>query len=372
MIANRVQEYLSGNGQPLVDAELQAALAAIGKSMARNLGMRREAEEDGGRKVRRLRPSDPYACGRRLVFDSLALEPEPFQWRSRLTFTHGDMTEAMGVLVFRQALAERGESDLLVTPTLERQEDGTYRSKQVELSATINPADWGVEGDPFTLTGHLDMTLRGKDGGEDVADWKGISDWAFNNMQAAAANAAHEWWEKEAPGYVAQVRWYMIMLRVLGRGQGQYGYLVGVNKNTGHVTEVQVERDHEAERDLIRRAVYTLRWQAEAAERRAIVLQDYPEGFMGDKATDAVLEDWTRQHVPRPGWAEQLPTEKPGRNKRPDGTTGRAWSCTPRPTCRGGGVRTAPTRAGAGPNTAWCRWAAGRCTAPTDSGRESC
>jgi hypothetical protein len=310
MIANRVMEYLAGPGMDLDPGALSTAAALCEQTMRRNLGARRDDEE--GRRVKGIRPSGSWACARRMVFDSLALEPVPYEWRSRLTFTHGDMTEAMGVLVYRQALTYFNEADTLVTPGVDGVQD--------TLRVTINPADFGVEGEPFTLTGHVDMTVRGKDGGEDVADWKGISDYAFSNMQGAASNPSHDWWTKEAPGYVAQVRWYMIMLRLLKRGTGQRGYLVGVNKNTGHVTEVQVTRDDAAEALLVRKAVYTLRMNAEGAERRALVLEDREDD--GNEATDATLCEWARNSVPRPKWTANMVTRKPGRNERPDGSKG--------------------------------------------------
>ena len=113
MIANRIMAYLETDGLDVADLYLNQAATSCRESMRRNLGLRRD---DGTRKIRKPRPSGAWACGREMVFNSLGLETEGYGWRSRLTFTHGDMTEAMGVLLFRQAIAASGENDMLISP----------------------------------------------------------------------------------------------------------------------------------------------------------------------------------------------------------------------------------------------------------------
>ena len=133
MITNKVIEYLSGSGHKLDEAAFKAAIKGIRFSIDRNFGGERE-EHPEGRRVRMPRPSGTWACGRQLVFNSLALPCEDYGWRSRLTFTHGDINEALGILLFRQALAVRGEEALIKSPD----ENG----EQLELSTVFDPMQW--------------------------------------------------------------------------------------------------------------------------------------------------------------------------------------------------------------------------------------
>lgn len=311
MIANRIMEYLETTGKDVAVRDLDVAARACRDSMERNLGIRRD---DGSRKVRNPRPSGTWACGREMVFNSLGLETEGYGWRSRLTFTHGDMTEAMGVLVFRQAIKASGEQDILISPAA----DGT----QLELEATLDPADWGVSGEPFALTGHLDMSVRGHQGEEEPADWKAIAEWTFKDMQRAAGDPEHGWWKKESSGYIAQVRWYMMMLRAMGRSSGKRGYLVGVNKNTGHITEVLIQADHEAEKVLILKAVYALSKIDEAKERQAIFEENLDHEIFENGSATKVMEEWVRKNIPRASFTENMVKECGPSTKRPDGTRG--------------------------------------------------
>ena len=296
MIANRIMAYLETDGLDVADLYLNQAATSCRESMRRNLGLRRD---DGTRKIRKPRPSGAWACGREMVFNSLGLETEGYGWRSRLTFTHGDMTEAMGVLLFRQAIAASGENDMLISPF----ENGD----QLELDVEIDPQNWNVEAAPFRLTGHLDMSVKGHNGEEEPADWKAVAEWTFKDMQRAAADPSYIWWEKERSGYVAQVRWYMMMLRQAGRSVARQGYLVGVNKNTGHVTEVRIPADIPAERELIRKAVYVEKRISQAREQK----------------TNA--EEWVRKNIPRASFTKNMVKKCGTRTKRPDGTTGECF-----------------------------------------------
>ncbi|RLB40892.1 MAG: hypothetical protein DRH30_07895 [Deltaproteobacteria bacterium] len=311
MIANKVKTYLEGSGSEIPKERMDVALGLMEHSLRRNLGD--NSAERGGRKVRMPRPSGTWACGREMVFKSLALNGEPYGWRSRLTFTHGDITEAMGVMLYRQALDSTGESKILLSPA--------DNGEQLELDVEFDPSVWGVEGEKFRLKGHMDMTLDVHGHGESVVDWKALSVYSFNDVQAAAGDSDHPWWAKEAGGYVAQVRWYMMMLRLSGRGDGKWGAIVAVNKNTGHLAEAVIPYDHDAEVALIRKAVYTARMIAEASERRAIVLQDSGDG---DEATDIVLAEWVREFVPRAKFTKNMVVQR-GTVMRPDGTKGKCF-----------------------------------------------
>lgn len=338
MIANRAMEYLGGSG---VAVGARAALVAAnqcGTSMVRNLGELR----DDPRRIRTIRPSDSWACGRRLVYNALGLETGGYGWRSRLTFTHGDMTEAMGILIFKQALLASGEEHLMLTPY----EDGT----QLELTALVDPSDWEIDGKPFQMTGHVDMTIVGHLGQEEPVDWKSINRYAFPKAQAAASDPKHEWWEKEDRGYVAQLRWYMLLLRLMGRSTPKHGYLVFVCKDTGHLTEVMVEHSRDEEVKLVKAAVYVNEQTELANARKATVFDEFYDHTddctakkpdvcgdcdcgaseradvlykaNGNEATDILLEAHVSEHVPRPQWAESLVVERKGATMRPDGTKG--------------------------------------------------
>jgi len=336
MIADRIDAYLESGGAELPEAILETATKICGASMLRNFGV----QEDTIRKERMPRPSGSWACPRQMVFDSLSLEVEPYRARALRTFTHGDMTEAMGVLLFRQAAPED-----IITPDI----DG----EQLELTVEFDPADYGVEGDPFTLEGHIDMTIRGKDGQEEPVDWKSSSRYGFQNAKAGAGDPTHDWWTKEAGGYIAQLRWYMLMLRASGRSEANRGYLAFVCKDTGHTCEVMVPADEEAEKTLIKKAAYVFQQIPDAQEKRAVILEGTGtthdpyrrmprdpskikagaakvlekfakdgEQFEGDETTDARISAWVRQHVPRARFTENLKVEKAGATMRPDGTKG--------------------------------------------------
>lgn len=317
MITNRIMEYLEGPGRDVDLEQLTVATGHIRASLQRNLGVDRDT---GSRKVRLPRPSGTFACPRRMIFDALGLETEGYGWRARMTFTHGDMTEAMGVLLFRQAMAARGESDRIISPAA----DG----EQLHLSAMLDPADYGLTGAPIHLQGSVDMSLKGHGDAEELVDWKSSSRYAFQNMQAAITDPDHKWWKKEERGYIAQVRLYMMMARKLGRGPQDRGYLVFVCKDTGHVAECAIERDDVKEADLIRVLLWARENTEHAHERRAIVLEG--AGFneldsdAGNAETDAVLEDWTRKNIPRPQWAtDSIKHAGASRGvQRPDGTKG--------------------------------------------------
>jgi len=329
MIADRVIEYLKGPGSKIPETALETALHRIGDSLITNMGER----QDSTRRIKRPRPSASWACGREMVLSSLGLGTEGYGWRSRMTFAAGDYNEAVGILLFRQALATTGEDHLILTPNA--------AGDQLELDATLDPAAWGVEGTPFRLTGHVDMTIRGLSGDEEPVDWKGVATYTWEQMMQAATKPDHEWWKKEASGYVAQVRWYQILLRAQGRSDARRGYLVGVNKNTGLLAEVAIDQDPDAERLLIQRAVWVREKIHAAWKKRGEVMGDglfAPGGNWHDYAdqvdedgaivkpggtreTDEELSEWVRQNVPRASFAASIAV--PRQNvKLPDGEKG--------------------------------------------------
>ena len=324
MITNKIMEYLEGEGVPLDPEQLEVAVDACRQTFARNLGLRRD---DGSRKIRMPRPSGTWACGRQIVYNALALETEGYGWRSRLAFTLGDLVEAMGILLCRRTF--KG-TDLIITP----EENG----EQLHLEAEIDPVLWDVPGAPFRVQGNVDMTIRGLTGEEEPVDWKSIARFGFKDAQDAASDPSHPWWMKERGGYIAQVRWYQMLLRATGRSPAQRGYLAFVCKDTGHMTEIVIDRDAEAERELIRRHVYVNEQIEHAQERRAILLEgagiedeqletldrfgerEWKRG--GNPQTDHELSTWVNERVPRASFTKGAVVARSANTKRPDGTKG--------------------------------------------------
>jgi len=211
---------------------------------------------------------------------------------------------------------------VMPTDIISPEPDGT----QLELSETFDPADWGVEGEPFTLTGHVDMTIRGHQDYEEPVDFKAVSIYTWNDMAAAAAKPDHIWWTKESAGYIAQVRWYMMMLRLSGRSDGQRGYLVAVNKNTGHLTEVMIARDDAAEKKLILGAVTVFAWINEAKDVFDSAYRDAQGIGSNDSEAielgNTVAEQWIRDNIPRAQFTKGMIVDRPAPVKRPDGSKG--------------------------------------------------
>jgi hypothetical protein len=245
MIANRIMDYLEGERREVTDAHLRVFDREVNHSLRRNLGPDREG--DGG--PSNPRPSGAWYCQRRMFYDAQPdIEREPFGWRSHMAFTMGDYVEQLGVLLGRLAGIE-----------------WTYPNEEGEQPELSLERPWG------TMTGHLDGGLRVDPHGVCVVDFKGLASYGYSEMEKAAADPKAPWWEKQRDGYVAQIRWYQMMLREAGHGTGELGYLVGVKKDTGHFCEVQVRWD-EKEND---RLVST--WMQAAEMIESGTLPDRPE-----------------------------------------------------------------------------------------------
>ena len=314
MIADVVMDYLDSEGVSVDQKDLLTAGEQCIRSMNRNFGERRFL--GGGRERKYPRPSSSWACTREMVYNSLGLENEGYGWRARLTFTHGDMTEAMGILVYRQALRALGESDRILSPT--------PAGEQLELAVVVDPADFGIAGKPFRVEGHIDMTIA-RNGHEEPVDWKSSARFTYQNVVAAASDPTHGWWKKECNGYIAQVRWYQLLLRLSGRSPAPRGYLVVVCKDTGHLAEVEIDYDEAAERDLVHRAVYANHWVEAADEERTRIFAERqtPQEFLGDDDSDWALTKFVNEKVPRPKFTKDMVVvRESGNTRRPDGTKG--------------------------------------------------
>ena len=291
MIADKIDEYLMGDGQAVSDALLDVAAAHVRRSLARNFGERSE------HRARVPSPSSKSYCARRQIYDALPMAEgrDGDRPRARITFTLGDSVEAVGMLLARQAGIK------FITPD----ESGA----QLRLKMTIDPKQWGIDEPPFDIAGNMDCTFHVDGNGETVADWKSMSEYGFDDALAAAKSPAARWWKEQEDDYIAQVRWYMLLLRLSGRGEGKFGYLLPVNKSTGAVCEIRIPHDPDAETLLVRKAAYV--WK----HLRAIA---------GDKPLDAVdvtaATAYIQSNVPRPAWFGTVLLA--GNNERGDGTKG--------------------------------------------------
>lgn len=276
MIVNRVYDYLDGKRTTITDEALDLATSLIKRSFNRNFG-------PGSRKgIRMPSPSSKWGCGRRMFWDAdKTIEREPVTARSLITFTLGDMVEQMGVILARQAMG-----DEITSPSPE-----TGEQREVER----------LFGD-YLMKMHIDMTFADPAYGEVPVDWKSMSERSWHEFKAAATDPDHKWWAENADSYVAQVRFYMM---------GMYaprGYLVGVNKNTGHLAEVEVA-DDPAENDRLARKVIEI--------NQAIRLNALP-----------ARPDWAAQPVQFA--RRRLPdgTNGPGLELNMQATPGFTWNCS--------------------------------------------
>lgn len=291
MIADKIESYLMGEGQPVPPGLLDVAAAHVRRSLARNFGERAEY------RARVPSPSSKSYCARRQVYDALPMAEhrEGDRPRARITFTLGDSVEAVGMLLARQAGVK------FITPD--------EAGEQLRLKVTIDPKEWGIDEPPFEIAGNMDCTFHVDGNGETVADWKSMSEYGFDDALAAAKSPSARWWKEQEDDYIAQVRWYMLLLRVSGRGEGKFGYLLPVNKSTGAVCEIRIPHDRDAEVMLVRKAAYV--WK----HLRAIA---------GDKPLEtASVEDalrYVQASVPRPSWFNTILLT--GSNERGDGTKG--------------------------------------------------
>ena len=261
MIVDRVMRYLEQADGSVNETVLSAAKEAVARSLLRNLTSDSSKEQHEPS----IRPSGPWHCPRRYYYNLTSAATAPMAPRSRLAFLLGDMVEAVAVMLMR----------LAGVPLLTPLEDGT----QSEVSAVIS----GVP-----MKGHLDASLS-YDGSEVPIDVKSMSKYSFQSFKQACSNSKAQWWSSERFGYIFQLRFYMRMLKEMGRGDGQHGIILGVSKETGHLAELWVPaNDDDA---LIDRAV--------ASVSSAMQSGELPE---------------------RPIWAKSI--EMPGANKLPDGEKG--------------------------------------------------
>ena len=137
------------------------------------------------------------------ILDKLGIE-EAMEYNSIARFAFGDLTEALLMLVMREA-----GIDIVAS------------QKEVELKL----AD-------ITVKGTLDVVIRGNDGVERVWDIKSASDWAFKNKFTGMGGYEHI--KNDDPfGYVMQGHLY-------GEAMGMpFGGWIVINKSSGQVAIVE-------------------------------------------------------------------------------------------------------------------------------------
>lgn len=265
MIVDKIETYLRGELASPPDEALDTAARFFRASLSRNLTSQPADDR------RHLSASSPLYCAKRILYGLRGAEKVEQNPRSRLAFTMGDMVEQMGVLLTRLAGID------VLSPAA----DGTQEGG--EIKAAGQAVKW-----------HADMVIRDGSGAEIPVDFKSMAEYGFGEFQSACVDPQHKWHAEERWGYVSQLMVYM------RAKDAPYGLFVGVNKNTGHLAEMQVPWDP--------------RWWKEYEDRIRFVMAHQAAGSL----------------PARPPWAT---TEtKPGDNLRADGSKGaveevRHWRC---------------------------------------------
>lgn len=297
MIVDRIYEYLESRGQKLPQDVVDFALKRVERTVRRNLG-----ELEDRSRPRQISGSLAWYCPRRAYYQLTGAEQQQLTARARVTFLMGDVLQAC--------------IDVLSTMAGVVFEYPDSAGDELELRDTIS----GVE-----VVGHVDHALRTNQDGLLVVDSKSMSAYGFDEFKAAATNPEHEYWKKERWGYLAQVRFYAMLVRRLGLGTGERSILLAICKNTGHMAEMIVPRDPEVE-DAFLRAIPRLgaaRAQYQAA-REAVVATVLANGGTveaAEKAAAAVPRVEATGLLPRASWANAVEV---GIVKLPDGSRGKA------------------------------------------------
>lgn len=281
MIVPAITEYLDSTGEDVAPDTVERFLPRLIRTFNRNLGVKE------GPRRRPISASLPWYCPRRCLYDITGQPGEATTGRSRMTFLLGDVYQVATDIAAEQAGVTFAYPD----------ESG----EELEL-------EWEVDG--HKVVAHIDHAIKVEGEGLVAVDSKSMSDYSFQRARKAAVDASADWWERERWGIVAQLRFYAWGLKVLGLGTGKRSIIVGVNKNTGHLVQIEVPECP----DTI--AVF---------ERAIPLLANARDAWDAHKAEhpDAVLDEASGFLLPRPGWANAIRLK--GNNKRPDGTKGPVW-----------------------------------------------
>ena len=328
MIVDRILDYLGGSGREIPDAVLAVAHEQFDRTFRRNLGKQRAPGER-----RRISASLPWYCPRRAYYTLTGAAGEVPSGRSRVAFLLGDLIETAVVTLARQAG--------IVFPW------PNERGEQLELRWTF-PTPNG----PEEVVGHTDLAIETSADGLIVGDVKSMADYTFREFARACSDPSAPWHEVERWGYVAQLRFYMWLLELTKQGTGERGFFVGVNKNTGHLAELWVERCPETVA-MFERAIPYLVHVRETYDRAADAVREtaIANGSDLDEAEAAasiVPRNEAHGLPPRPAWSKIV--RLGGANKRSDGSKGPVLEvCTDKDQTQGQGWR-----CGYCPHTAAC------------------
>lgn len=223
MIVDRILAYLGSDRIEVSDELLAPVLAAIGRSVRRNLGEETDDDRDY------VSASSPWYCPTRMFYAVSRAPRSKSSPRSRLAFLAGDVWESVVVLLMR----------LSGVPLLSPDANG----RQYDLALNIGGHVVPVHPDASIA---VPVTLPdGTTGTEEIpVEVKSMAAKTFDKFRRAATDPGAEWWDTERWAYLAQVRCQM---RALGERQGlasvSRAIMVGVCKDTGHLAEVHIPFD---------------------------------------------------------------------------------------------------------------------------------
>lgn len=305
MIVDRILAYLEGAGVPVTDDTLNMATRRVARTIKRNLGEQRDR-----RRRKTIGGSLSWFCPRRAYYSLTGAYAEAAKGRSRVAFLMGDVLQACIDVLATQAGVEFAYPDA----------DGN----ELELEVTIG----GV-----VCRGHIDHGVRTSRDGIVVMDSKSMATYTYRDFERACRTPSydpHDWkdWRVvERWGYMAQLRFYMYAVELLDLGTGARGAFIGIDKNTGHLAELWVERD-QATVDMFNRAVPALdamvrRYDDAVAAVRETALANGADDDEADAAASAVPRTVETGLPDRPTWANAV--LMPGANKRADGSKGAVY-----------------------------------------------
>lgn len=297
MIVDRIYEYFETSGRELPREVVAQALKRVEWTLRRNLGEREERT-----RPRNISGSTAWFCPRRAYYQLTGAEQDRPAPRARMAFFMGDVLQA--------------SIDVLATMAGVQFEYPDANGDELELRAEVG----GVE-----VVGHVDHAVRVEGEGLVVIDTKSMATYGFEEFVRAAQDPKADWWTKERWGYLAQLRFYMWLVRWLGLGSGRYGLFVAVCKNTGQMAELTVQACRETEA-AFERAIPRLdqaRNLYRVAKEAVIATVLANGGTMqeADAAASSVPRTEATGLLPRASWAGLVEVSNA---KLPDGSRGRA------------------------------------------------
>jgi len=202
MIKDKIYDLLSLNEDAPIPMEILNEF-----SQAVVEGFRRQILTEKSEKSN-LRLSQVGRCVRQQWYSIKGFDGEPLNPRTRMTFLFGDIIEAVVV-----ALAK---------------------------TAGVNLFDQQKEVKVLGVKGHIDgIIMDGKKAC--LFECKSMSDAGFKSLERNGL--------EDDFGYLTQANLYMHALGL------DVGYLVAVNKNTGHIAEVEIHKDY----DIINKALSNIK-----------------------------------------------------------------------------------------------------------------